>query len=320
MTLSAVAGAITARIDAITSIPPAYQAPITPCPRSVKIELTGKCNFACSFCARSQRLRKQDEMDREFYERIVKEMRQAGVEELGLFYLGESFMCDWLPDAIRYAKDLGFPYVFLTTNGSLATPTRVEACMQAGLDSLKFSYNYADADQLKDIAKVKGSFFDVITENIHAAHAVREKGGYKCGLYASYIEYDGEQGNRMLETVEHIRPYLDEVYGLPLYNQAAFMSEQEKARGWNPTQGNRGRLGALRDPLPCWAVFTEGHISWDGKLSACCFDHDGRFHMGDLTKEGFMEAWNGELFQALRAAHLKKDVTGTVCEKCVIYN
>jgi hypothetical protein len=215
---------------------------------------------------------------------------------------------------------LGFPYVFLTTNGSLSTPERVDACMKAGLDSLKFSFNYADADQLKDIARVKGAFFDIIVENIQGAHAVRAKGGYKCGLYASYIEYDGDQGTRMLAAVESIRPYVDEVYALPLYNQAALMSEPEKARGWKPTQGNRGRIGALRDPLPCWAVFTEGHISWDGKLSACCFDHDGRFHMGDLTQENFMAAWNSVKFQSLRVAHLKKDVTGTVCENCVIYN
>ncbi len=53
---------ITDRIDAITRIPEAYRAPVTPCPKSVKIELTGKCNFACTFCARNQRLRKQDEM------------------------------------------------------------------------------------------------------------------------------------------------------------------------------------------------------------------------------------------------------------------
>lgn len=312
---------ITDRIDAITRIPPTYAAPVTPCPKSVKIELTGKCNFACTFCARNQRLRKQDEMDRGFYERVVREMRESGVEELGVFYLGESFMCDWLPEAIHYAKHVvGYPYVFLTTNGSLSTPARVEACMQAGLDSLKFSYNYADAQQLKDIAKVKGRFFDTIVENIRGAHAVREKGGYGCGLYASYIEYDGEQGRRMQQAVERIRPYVDQVYALPLYNQAAFVSEQEKKRGWKPIQGNRGRVGALRDPLPCWAVFTEGHISWDGKLSACCFDHDGRFHMADLNATPFMEGWNSVKYQTLRAAHLKKDVTGTVCEKCVIFS
>ncbi len=311
---------ITDRIDAITRIPADYAAPVTPCPRSVKIELTGKCNFACSFCARNQRLRKQDEMDRGFYERIVKEMSAAGVGELGVFYLGESFMCDWLPEAIHYAKHVaGIPYIFLTTNGSLSTPERVEACMQAGFDSLKFSYNYSDGTQLKDIAKVKTAMFDTIVENIQGAHAVRERGGYKCGLYASYIEYDGDQGQRMRQAVERIRPYVDQLYALPLYNQAAFVSEQEKARGWKPTQGNRGRVGALRDPLPCWAVFTEGHISWDGKLSACCFDHDGRFHMADLNTTPFMEGWNSVKYQTLRAAHLKKDVTGTVCEQCVIF-
>jgi radical SAM protein with 4Fe4S-binding SPASM domain len=67
-------------------------------------------------------------------------------------------------------------------------------------------------------------------------------------------------------------------------------------------------------------LFTEGHVTWDGKLSACCFDHDGRFHMGDLTKQAFMEAWHSPAFQALREAHLRRNVKGTVCEKCVIYN
>lgn len=139
---------ITERIDAITEIAEAYRTPLPPAPRSVKIELTARCNFACAFCARAMRLRDQRDMDPAFFERMAMEMRSAGVEELGLFYLGESFLCNWLEEAIRYAKqDCGYPYVFLTTNGSLAVPERVEACMDAGLDSLKFSLNYADSEQ-----------------------------------------------------------------------------------------------------------------------------------------------------------------------------
>jgi hypothetical protein len=41
--------------------------------------------------------------------------------------------------------------------------------------------------------------------------------------------------------------------------------------------------------------------------------------MGDLTQQSFMEAWNSEAFVHLREAHLRRDVTGTVCEKCVAY-
>ena len=313
---------ITEKIDEITRIAPEYRNTVLPAPKSVKIELTGKCNFACTFCARSDVLREQKHMSFDLYKKLVKDMREAGVEELGVFYLGESFMVPWLPEAIKYAKDIGFPYVFLTTNGSLAFPDRVEACMKAGLDSLKFSYNYADGEQLHDIARVKERFFQTIQSNIKDAFKIRETGGHKCGLYASYIEYDGEQKERMLRAVEEIRPYVDEVYGLPLYNQAAttVVVNREKARGWKPIAGNRGRADALRDPLPCWATFTEGHITSDGKLSACCFDHNGRFHMGDLNTTSFMDAWNSQEFQDLRAAHLKMDVTGTACEKCVAYS
>lgn len=310
---------ITDRIDNITHIPPNYQRTVLPAPKSVKIELTGRCNFACAFCARSQMLRDQHDIDRGFFERVVKEMREAGVEELGMFYLGESFMVSWLPEAIKYAKDVGFPYIFLTTNGSLSSPKKVKACMEAGLNSLKFSFNYADGEQLKEIARVKASYFDKIIENIKGAHQVRKDHGYSCGLYASFIEYDGEQGERMKDAVEQIRPYVDEVYALPLYNQATLTTEEERRRGWDISAGNRGRVGGLVPPIPCWAVFTEGHITSDGLLSACCFDHKNYLTMGDLKESSFMEAWNSEVFQKLRYAHLNKNLKGSPCEHCVAY-
>jgi len=309
---------ITSRIDAITGISDDYMSDNIPAPKSVKIELTGRCNFSCAFCARSQNLRKVEDIDKDFFKRILKEMRDEGVEEIGLFYLGESMMVPWLPEAIKYAKDIGFPYIFLTTNGSLATPDKVRKCMEAGLNSLKFSFNYADSAQLKEIAGVKESYFERIKNNIKSARIIRDVNEYDCGLYASFIEYDGDQRDKMMKAVEEIQPFLDEVYGLPLYNQATLVSEEEKKRGWKPSAGNRGRADALRDPLPCWAVFTEGHITYDGKLSACCFDHNDYLTMGDLKEEGFMEAWNSDKFKRLRSAHLGKDVTGTPCENCVV--
>jgi radical SAM protein with 4Fe4S-binding SPASM domain len=63
---------------------------------------------------------------------------------------------------------------------------------------------------------------------------------------------------------------------------------------------------------------TEGHVTKDGLLAACCFGAglDGGLIMGDLKEQGFMEAWNSPAFQTLRAAHLKKNVEGTACESC----
>jgi MoaA/NifB/PqqE/SkfB family radical SAM enzyme len=308
---------ITERIDAITRIPQEYRQPTPPCPQSVKIELTARCDFNCFFCATAKRLRHKADMEQDFYRRIVREMRDAGVQELGVFYLGESFLCPWLPEAIEYAKrDCGYPYVFLTTNGRLATPDRVAACMRAGLDSLKFSFNNADAEQFEAVTKVKGSDFHRVVDNIRGARQVRDEAGFDCGLYASSIRYDGEQLTRMEAAVQEILPYVDEHYWLPLYGQAGLTSG---ANGTRPVAGNPGRLDAMREPIPCWAVFTEGHITYDGRLSACCFDHDGRFNMGDLKSSSFVDAWHSLTFQQLRQAHLSGDVCGTVCEHCIAY-
>ena len=113
------------------------------------------------------------------------------------------------------------------------------------------------------------------------------------------------------------RAWAGETFALPLYTQAALVEGGGVLQDMTP--GNRGRADALRDPLPCWAVATEGHITFDGKLSACCFDHNDRFTMADLTKTTFMDGWNSVKFQEFRRKHLALDVSGTPCDTCIAY-
>jgi radical SAM protein with 4Fe4S-binding SPASM domain len=316
--------AITDRIDNVTRIPQAYLRPAPPAPRSVKIEISPRCNYRCGFCAlRTRETQPKWDMDLELFKRVTREMREAGVEEIGVFYLGESFMNPrLLVDCIRHLKrDIGMPYVFLTSNASMSFSEAVEECMKAGLDSLKWSVNAADESQFEKIMGVSGKLFHRALENIRAAWDVRRVHGYATGLYASSIRYDGTQQEKMEALLaERVRPYVDQHYWLPLYSMGAFATQREAELGYRPTAGNQGRLGALREPLPCWSAFTEGHVTADGRLSACCFDANGHWSMGDLTKQSFMEAWNSEAFVRLREAHLKRDVRGTACEKCVAYS
>ena len=261
-------------------------------------------------------------MDLNLFRRITREMRGAGVEEIGVFYLGESFTKPAeLHAAIKYLKqDLQIPYVFLTTNGSLADPQTTHLLMNAGLDSLKWSINAATPEQFKEVMGVKPELFEKSLENLKSTRQVRDSHKYPCRLYASSIRYDGEQQvlmERLLQ--DQVLPYVDQHYWLPLYSMGSVATTREAELGYRPIAGNQGRVGALRDPLPCWACFTEAHVTSDGLLSACCFDADGRFAMADLTQVSFMEGWHSESFQELRQAHLQKDVSTTVCEECIVY-
>ena len=312
---------ITQQIDRVTHIPKSWLKEILPAPKSVKIELTNRCNYACSMCGiRGREHPGKDDIDFALFQRATKEMREAGVEEIGLFYIGESTLSPaLLVDALKWVKKLGFPYVFLTSNGSLLNPMLAGELMESGLDSLKWSVNAATPEQFRESMGVKPALFEAALENIRAAYYLREANGYRTRLYASSIMFDGEQQERMEALLSaRVAPYVDEHYWLPLFSEMQSpLAERNKERGWKPNAGNQGRLENLRDPLPCWSVFREGHLLVDGRLSACCFDATAGWIMGDLTKQSFMEAWNSLDFQALRKAHLSGDVHGTACEKCI---
>ena len=266
---------------------------ILPVPSRVHLELTARCDLQCLHCAGAMHERRRGDMDYAFFLRTATTLRGLGVRELGLSYLGEPFLCRWLPEAIHHAKrELGFPFVFLTTNGRTATPERVRDCMDAGLDSLEFEYNFAGPDQFHYVTGAREQDYWKVDVNLIAARIVRDevrsRTGHRCRLTASSVRLDDGQPERMKRTLKRIRASVD-------------------AHHWKP----------LRRPAPpCVPLFEQAHITFDGRLSACPFDHDARFEVGDLTRETFLEAWNGERYGALRAAHLAGERRGTPCESC----
>ena len=117
----------------------------------------------------------------------------------------------------------------------------------------------------------------------------------------------------MDKLLTEIRPYLDEVYALPLYDQGG----TQKNNAWEFTGGNSGRAANPVAPVPCWTLFREGHVNFDGTMNACCFGLGDQFTHGNLNTESFMDAWNSLAMQKLRTAHLAKDVENTPCRTCV---
>ena len=283
-----------------------------PFPRSAKVELTPRCDMHCRFCASHKRARASRDMSQALFQRTALRLRHLGVEELGLFYIGEPFLCDWLPEAIHYAKKVcGFPYVFLTTNGLAATPDRVRACMLAGLDSLKFAINTATPAQFRAIVGRLPGHHRRTVSNLVAARAVRdvveEVTGHRCALYASSLDFDGEQRARMAKVLGEIMPFVDAHYWLPLFGEHPLQKPQESP------------APAAKKTLPCSGLFKQAHITCDGRLSACSLDASSRFHMADIEHDTLTAAWHAPAFRALREKHLSGDVAGTVCERCIAY-
>lgn len=156
---------ITERISQTYNIPEEYLTETPPVPRSVKIEVTSRCDFKCFFCEHTFRDDEHADIDQELLYRMLREMAEAGVREVGLFWIGESMLVKALPKYVAYAKSLGFGNVYLTTNGRLATPKRIDALLKAGLDSIKFSVSGSNRQNYITVTGVDA--FDKVLANMN---------------------------------------------------------------------------------------------------------------------------------------------------------
>lgn len=260
-------------------------------------------------------------MDENLFNGITQQIKDLGIEEVGVFYIGESFTKPKvLINAVKRLKqELQIPYVFLTSNASLAKVELVEELMKLGIDSIKWSCNAADPQQFEELMGVPAKAWFAAQKNIAEVYFARGIGQYKTTLSASSVKYNEEQVSRMESFLsQNVRPYVDEHYWLPLYTAGGQAREREQTLGMQPIAGNTGRLDDPTEPIPCWTIFTAAHIRVDGHMTACCLDGTGKWDMGDLNRQAFMEAWNSDRFVALRKKHLAKDIIGTLCEKCAL--
>jgi hypothetical protein len=117
----------------------------------------------------------------------------------------------------------------------------------------------------------------------------------------------------MAPLLNQLTARLDEHYWLPVYGRAATWHPCIRGTTHEPSSA------LVRKDIPCWPLYTEAHITVDGRLSACSLDHAPRFHMADLNAVCFADAWHSPAFRSLREAHLRGDVGATPCAQCVGY-
>ena len=162
---------ITERVAGTSNIPAEYLTEYPPIPKSVKIELTSRCDLQCVFCSLTYKERTTGDINKDFLFRLLGELSEIGVEEVGLFWLGEPMLVSALPEYVAYAKKIGIKYVFITTNGRLATPKMITPLMESGIDSIKFSINANNRENYLKLCGVDA--FDKIISNLKSTWEIR---------------------------------------------------------------------------------------------------------------------------------------------------
>ncbi|MCM1154899.1 MAG: radical SAM protein [Roseburia sp.] len=281
---------------------------IQPFPRTMLLEVSNICNHACAFCANSKSDRNRGLIEKNLAKRILSEAYRLGTREVGFYATGEPLVDKNLEEYISHAKEIGFEYVFITTNGVLFEPKRAHSVIDAGIDSIKFSINGANKE---DYLLIHGrDDFDKVIENLKFISGLRHTHQFK--LYISFIMTKQTVGTKETFKSEYGK-YVDDILFFNCINQSGYMPEL------NNLLAIDGNAGGYNIDGVCPMIFNKLHVTYEGYLTMCCADFQNYLAVADLNKEPLQDAWNNQYAQALRKRHLSHDLNGTICANC-IYN
>ena len=265
-----------------------------PLPEIVQIESTNICNAKCVFCPRDEMERRQGIMDMALFKKVVDECADLGIEHVRMHNYGEPFVDRQLVDKVRYAKQRGIPQVGMISNGSLITEAAARGMIEAGLDAINIS---VDASGKETFEKTRvGLKYDKVIANVERLLALREAAGTRRPkLILSFVRQNNSEDEHAF--IEHWRKRADKIHITDLHNWAGTLNQKSDVH------------------YPCyrpWLTFT---ALWDGRVSLCCADFDGRTILGDLRTSTIGEIWNSDRYRAVRREHLESGGPA-ICQSC----
>lgn len=269
------------------------------------IELSNACNHDCIFCTHQKMKRKVGKIKPEMVKSVLQQAYDLGTREVGMYATGEPFIVPELPEYIKLAKDIGYTYVYLTSNGALATPERIRAVIDAGLDSIKFSIN---APERKLYEFIHGhDDFDTVMEHLKYLNQYRRESGrdYKIFVTGILTRFTEPHKDEYFTVFDGLA---DEIVFKMVYNQGGSMPEIDRLLRCDCDKETYRRCNLPFDAL-C--------VSHEGYLTVENADYENMLVVADLNKVSLKDGWYGEKMKAMRQKFMDDDLSGTICDGCV---
>mgnify|MGYP000270511372 CR=1 FL=1 len=105
-------------------------------PMNITIEPTNACNLLCPICETGANILEREEANMTLDEfQVIMNKLGPYTNTLMYYFMGEPFLNKHSYEMIRYAKDIGIPFITTCTNGDPVNPEKLIIC---GLDEVNF--------------------------------------------------------------------------------------------------------------------------------------------------------------------------------------
>lgn len=287
-------------------------------PMMVDIEPVGLCNFRCVMCPTGLQslTRPGGFMSWPTYKAIVDKTWEtnAAIRFIGW---GEPTMHPNLIAMVVYASEKG-RITHLNTNGSKINDILARKLCQAGLTSIKFSFQGVDRESYAGMRRV--DFFDGLLDAIKTVREVRDERDDKTRPFiAVSTTTTDEPQDKVDEFKALMEPLVDQLsVGKTIFDYIDF-AEVPKRQRERFEKAAAGQTVVKKHPNPCPEVWNKLSIHWDGKAVVCCNDYDNDTCLGNITEDDISDIWNHITMRNYRARLYEDQYHGKLCGSCYDY-
>jgi len=316
-------------------------------PYYVQLEVTTHCNMACYMCVRNEAIKHPQHLAFQDYLRIFDQTRPR---KLTLSGAGEPLLCPDLVRMIVHARGHGTSMMIPSNGTLLSRPEVAQGIVEAKLNVIKISIDAATPQTYQAIRRQ--DCFDRIIEGIERVNELKSRRASRWPEMRFDVVILKENCTELAEIVKlaarlkvgtvffralqatGIGGRREEVIGKDVDFDGLYRTVRQGicearrlgirtnlkdvARDFQAYRSLYVKQDAAMSNQVCLLPWLQCFISVRGELSPCCATYtNAGFSAGNVLKEGFEAAWNGEKMQALRRQFRTRQDPFAVCRDCI---
>lgn len=293
-------------------------------PLNLNVEVTTRCNLACTFCTQPSLTREQlGDMPWELYTQVIDESEHYHLPAANLNGLGEPLLLRRLPEMVSYAKQHGVADVMFHTNGTVMTEPLARALIDSSLDRIIFSVDSPDKATYEAM-RIRSNWERVVA-NIRMFADLRNRLGRSTPIIRTTMVVTDKTVHQVPGFVELWKPIADQItlqdltWRTKLLENGQWLNREQSAI---PVDMEEVRVEAKRRKLSfiCPYLYQSTYAFWNGDVIPCSNPNARKsMVMGSLKSQSLHQVWHGEVYADLRALHASgRWEEHPVCRHCEV--
>jgi len=273
-------------------------------PLCIDIEVASVCDLACPHCYREYIATPDKIMSMSLFKKIIDQASKLQVPSVKLNWRGEPLLNPKLPEMINYAKCRGILEVIINTNATKLDSKTSKKLIEAGLDLIIFSFDGGTKETYEKYrpGRFNKNNFESVYNNIKKFSQIRSSLKSKFPVTKIQMVLTKESRGEKSSFFGLFKNYVDDVTVTQYTERGGDvkdLSSASRSRYLEICNKKNIPVGApylldiddsiyiSKGRLSCLQPFQRLLITYDGRVSMCCYDWGAMHPVGYVSDSCF---------------------------------